>query len=487
MEFSCDQFSCHRSERIEPVPSGLKAHATLAWGRAPGPSRLIICGLKARATLAWGFAPGHRRLVMCGLKARAKRLIPHKPLIELHSIFHKHHAHLGLEISPLMVRGLRIDVPHQCRPIGQTDRKNRITALPAELRKLRALGLDPLGRRNLQSLDHSRNRFRSRKEQRDVNVIGNTANTNADIFRSIENRSQVRMHLGPDCIIQKWTSVLSAKNQMHKNVRKGLGHGGKYNASLQPANATSPMTWGFAPGYSISGLQPCTLHTIATLANNMPALQARTFLRPDKNTMPIQSIQSTQPALSGLKARATLAWGNAPGPSGPTICGLKARAKCLARNICTAAPLLLPISGIPSHAQSAPPLHIKIINAQTNKPITNERLNVALRVDQIGSVAMGTDKNGIILVNYGNATIIRILANMYADCRPRAELYTNYPIDAIVKTGITTGNLCSSASPKAKPGELILYEIPKTFIPAYPAPPLPPPPHSDENPHVPPQ
>jgi hypothetical protein len=136
-------------------------------------------------------------------------------------------------------------------------------------------------------------------------------------------------------------------------------------------------------------------------------------------------------------------------------------------------------------AQPVQPIHIKVINAKTNQPITNERLNVALKTDQIGSVAMATDKNGVILVNYGSATIIRILANMNADCRPRAELYTNYLIDAIVKTGITTGNLCSSASPKAKPGELILFEIPKTFIPAYPAPPLPPPPHSDENPHQP--
>jgi hypothetical protein len=148
--------------------------------------------------------------------------------------------------------------------------------------------------------------------------------------------------------------------------------------------------------------------------------------------------------------------------------------------------LFIPIVVTTAHAQPAQPLHIRVINAQTNKPITNERLNVALKTDQIGSVAMATDKNGVILVNYGNATIIRILANMYADCRPRAELYTNYAIDAIVKTGITTGNLCSSASPKAKPGELILFEIPKTFIPTYPAPPLPPPPHSDENPHVPP-
>jgi hypothetical protein len=44
------------------------------------------------------------------------------------------------------------------------------------------------------------------------------------------------------------------------------------------------------------------------------------------------SSQSAEPALSGLKARATLAWGNAPGHNRLTISGLKARAKCLIRN-----------------------------------------------------------------------------------------------------------------------------------------------------------
>ena len=148
---------------------------------------------------------------------------------------------------------------------------------------------------------------------------------------------------------------------------------------------------------------------------------------------------------------------------------------------------LLLCAFVPALASAqSPPLRIRIINAKTNQPVTNERLNVALKADQIGSVAMGTDKNGIILVNYGNATIIRILGNMYADCRPRAELYTNYPIDTILKTGIITGNLCSAATPRAHPGELVLFEVPKSYIPVYPAPPLPPPPHSDENPHQPP-
>lgn len=126
--------------------------------------------------------------------------------------------------------------------------------------------------------------------------------------------------------------------------------------------------------------------------------------------------------------------------------------------------LLFAIAPSITHSQS-PPLHIKIINAKTNQPIPDEKLNVALRVDQIGSVAMAADKNGIIALDYGKATIIRILSNMYADCRPRGELYTNYSIDTIVKTGITTGNLCSDAHLKAHPGELILYEIPKTYIP----------------------
>jgi hypothetical protein len=128
-------------------------------------------------------------------------------------------------------------------------------------------------------------------------------------------------------------------------------------------------------------------------------------------------------------------------------------------------------------------VRIRIINAQTNHPITDEKLNVALKVDQIGSVAMPTDKDGIINVDTGNAAIIRILSNMYADCRSRGELYTNYSIAEIHSNGITTGNLCSDARPKAKPGELILFEIPKTDIPKYPKPPASDLPHSDEKPH----
>ena len=132
-------------------------------------------------------------------------------------------------------------------------------------------------------------------------------------------------------------------------------------------------------------------------------------------------------------------------------------------------------------------IRIRIINAQTNQPVADEKLNVALRVDQIGSVAMPTDKNGVIDVTTGNAAIIRILSNMYADCRPRGELYTNYSIADIRHTGITTGNLCGGHANPAHPGELVLFEVPKTYIPGFGEPPASNLPHSDENPHSPPK
>ncbi len=143
---------------------------------------------------------------------------------------------------------------------------------------------------------------------------------------------------------------------------------------------------------------------------------------------------------------------------------------------------MLPLSMPVLAAEHDHTIKIRIINAQTGAPVTDERLNVALKVDQIGSVAMATDKKGIIDVEAGKATILRILSNMYADCRPRSETYTNYSVATIRHEGITTGNLCSNAQPKALPGELILFEIPKRYVPVYPHPPASSLPHSDERP-----
>ena len=138
----------------------------------------------------------------------------------------------------------------------------------------------------------------------------------------------------------------------------------------------------------------------------------------------------------------------------------------------------------PQVSQASHRIRIRIINAQTNKPVTNEKLNVSLHTDQIGFVIMPADKNGTILVDTGDATIIHVLSNFYADCRSRTELYTNYSLTTIWRSGITTGNLCSGVSPPPKPGDLVLFVIPKTYIPTMGQPPASSLPHSDENPNL---
>ena len=137
----------------------------------------------------------------------------------------------------------------------------------------------------------------------------------------------------------------------------------------------------------------------------------------------------------------------------------------------------------PAASVASNKVRIRILNAQTNKPVGNERLNVSLHTDRVGFTVMPTDKNGIILVDPGDATILHVLANFYADCRSRGELYTNYSIATLRQTGITGGNLCSHTSPTPKPGELLLFVIPKTYIPTMGQPPASSFPHSDENPN----
>ena len=288
-----------------PQTRGLKTRAILAWAEGPGATTPHIRGLKARATLAWGNAPGTAAPQTCGLKARAKRtprhesaarLIPHELLIEFHPILLKHRPHLRLEVAPLVMRGLRIDIPHQRRSITRPNGERRIASLPAKSRKLRPFRLDPLRRRNLHPLHDFRHRLGACKQQPNVNVVGNSANPNADVLRMIENRSQIRMHLASDRITQKRPPLLRAEDQMHQHIRERLRHAHEYSA------------------------RPSYVEANNSSATNDPAPTAR----------PIQAWGNApgtaEPQTCGLKARATLAWGNTPGTAEPQTCGLKVRA-----------------------------------------------------------------------------------------------------------------------------------------------------------------
>jgi hypothetical protein len=280
----------------------------------------------ARPILAWGNAPGTAAPQTRGLKARAKRLIPHKLLIECDAILRKHRPHLRLEITPLMMRGLRIDIPHQRRSIAQPNRERRIASLPAKSRKLRPFRLDPLRRRNLHPLHQMRHRFVPCKQQRNVNVVGNSANPNADVLRMIENRSQIRMHLASDRFTQKRPPLLRAEDQMHQHIRERLRHGNKYNAGLQPAPSTAVISSEAPDMRSATVPAPTARPTLAWGNAPGPCIPANSGLKARVTLAWGNAPGPCIPANRGLKARATLAWGNAPGTQTQTICGLKARA-----------------------------------------------------------------------------------------------------------------------------------------------------------------
>ena len=67
----------------------------------------------------------------------------------------------------------------------------------------------------------------------------------------------------------------------------------------------------------------------------------------------------------------------------------------------------------PEISPTAHRVRIRIVNAQTNKPVANERLNVSLHKDQVGFTIMPTDKNGAILVDTGDATEMHVLSNFF--------------------------------------------------------------------------
>ena len=256
-----------------PSICGLRArhgNATLAWATPQVTAPPRPAGLKARATLAWGNAPGPCAPTTGGLKARAECLIPHEPLIKRHIIFRKHGSHLCLKIPPGMMPALVIDIPNQRGSVRQTNRKRRVPLLPAKFSEVGPFRLDPLGRGDLQLLDHPGHGRCPREIQSNVNMVGNTANADTDVLGMAKSRRQIGVHLGPYGVIQPRPPILRAKHQMDQNKRKRLRHGCEPSPKValphRPlARAFSPQvllttpTWGVAPGYASAGLQPANL------------------------------------------------------------------------------------------------------------------------------------------------------------------------------------------------------------------------------------
>jgi hypothetical protein len=156
---------------------------------------------------------------------------------------------------------------------------------------------------------------------------------------------------------------------------------------------------------------------------------------------------------------------------------------------------------IPVRAQE---IHIRVLNGRNGKPITHECLNVSLGPWHGADLLAPTNKDGIVVLHMGGGTVsaevpsgtrcvggfpvratlpqgedrITIAGDYYVACReyrkvvpgepvgPNTlkEVIPSYSIKKILESGVTAGNTCGKFRAEAKPGELIFFVRPLTWL-----------------------
>lgn len=154
------------------------------------------------------------------------------------------------------------------------------------------------------------------------------------------------------------------------------------------------------------------------------------------------------------------------------------------------------------HAQD---LRVKIVNGRNGKPVTNECINVWVGPVHGASLLAPTNEQGIAVLHLSDkqvtanavphpacarllavtpkalaydADTIVVAGDFYVNCEEYAkiapgervtpDLYRkmipSYSIKKILESGVTAPNTCGKFRAEAKPGELIFFVRPRTFL-----------------------
>jgi hypothetical protein len=152
--------------------------------------------------------------------------------------------------------------------------------------------------------------------------------------------------------------------------------------------------------------------------------------------------------------------------------------------------LLVAFLGIPARAQE---IRIRVLNGRNGKPITQECLNVSLGPWHGADLLAPTNKDGLIVLHVGGGTVSaevppgaqcvggfptratlpqgedRITpASGGNDCHPFHKNQVNtppsYSIQEILQHGVVAENTCGKVRTETKPGELIFFLRPPTWL-----------------------
>jgi hypothetical protein len=147
-------------------------------------------------------------------------------------------------------------------------------------------------------------------------------------------------------------------------------------------------------------------------------------------------------------------------------------------------------------------IHIRVLNARNGKSITNECLNVWFGHDSRGvSLLAPTNNEGAVVLHFADNTVtagsvpgaacekglainampvpngadaIVVTGGYYVACQEYGEVRSgdrlerlippSYPIRKILESGVSATNTCGKFRAQAKPGELIFFVRPPTFL-----------------------
>ena len=104
-------------------------------------------------------------------------------------------------------------------------------------------------------------------------------------------------------------------------------------------------------------------------------------------------------------------------------------------------------------------IHVRLIDGQTGKPVTNKFVFVVTDVDLEGGELPRTDATGATVATLNKSTKILMVhdtSNYRCDVT-KQDAYASYSIEEILAHGIASPNLCGKVHTNPTKGELLIY------------------------------
>jgi hypothetical protein len=112
-------------------------------------------------------------------------------------------------------------------------------------------------------------------------------------------------------------------------------------------------------------------------------------------------------------------------------------------------------------------IRIRVLDGRNGRSIRGERVNVLFDAQRSASL-VPTDQSGVAVVNLDGDHLetIRITSDYYVPCQPHPKdsPFLSYSVKEVLQSGVASSNSCGKIEGSPKPGQLILFVRPRSFL-----------------------